>query len=85
MKTLNRVMKKVVIGTLVLYKFIVSPCLTRLFGGGCRYQPTCSNYSREAIEKFGIFHGLRLSLLRLFRCNPFSKSFGYDPVPVRHN
>lgn len=46
----------------------------------CRFVPTCSQYSIEAIEKFGFFKGGVLSLWRLIRCNPFFKG-GYDPVP----
>lgn len=47
--------------------------------GACRFYPTCSMYTVEAIEKFGIFKGLGLSLFRILKCNPFSKG-GYDPV-----
>ncbi|MBQ9832687.1 MAG: membrane protein insertion efficiency factor YidD [Clostridia bacterium] len=46
----------------------------------CRYNPTCSAYALEAIEKHGAFKGFWLALLRILRCNPFSKG-GYDPVP----
>lgn len=46
----------------------------------CRFQPTCSQYAYEAIEKYGFVRGSWLALKRLVRCNPFSKG-GYDPVP----
>ena len=46
----------------------------------CKFYPTCSNYSIEAIEKYGAFKGGILALWRILRCNPFSKG-GYDPVP----
>ena len=46
----------------------------------CKYTPTCSQYTIEAVEKYGVFKGLLLGLWRILRCNPFSKG-GYDPVP----
>lgn len=46
----------------------------------CRFTPTCSEYTRIAIETHGVMKGLWLGLLRLLRCNPFCKG-GYDPVP----
>ena len=50
-------------------------------GGACRFEPTCSRYAYEAIERFGVFRGCWLGLKRLSRCQPFSGKFGYDPVP----
>jgi len=46
----------------------------------CKFYPTCSKYSIEAIEKYGALKGGILALWRILRCNPFSKG-GYDPVP----
>ncbi|MDP2874188.1 MAG: membrane protein insertion efficiency factor YidD [bacterium] len=46
----------------------------------CRHTPTCSDYSYQAIEKYGVVKGGGLSLWRILRCNPFNKG-GYDPVP----
>ena len=51
------------------------------FAGSCRFEPTCSHYSYEAIERFGVARGFWLTLKRLARCQPFSGKFGYDPVP----
>lgn len=45
----------------------------------CRFTPTCSEYMKIAIEKYGTFKGLKLGIKRLLRCHPFGK-YGYDPV-----
>lgn len=45
----------------------------------CKYYPTCSEYTKQAIEKYGVFKGIRLGTWRILRCNPFSKG-GYDPL-----
>jgi len=64
--------------TLVLrfYKAAVSPLLPR----ACRYEPTCSVYAREAIERYGLGRGALLAVKRLARCHPFRPG-GIDPVP----
>ena len=55
--------------------------LSMLFAGSCRFEPTCSRYAYEAVERFGVARGVLLGLKRLLRCHPLSRKFGYDPVP----
>lgn len=50
------------------------------FHNACRFTPTCSQYSKEAYERFGFIKGSKLTIKRLLSCHPFGK-FGYDPVP----
>lgn len=45
----------------------------------CKYEPTCSEYTRQAINKYGFFKGTFIGFKRILRCNPFSKG-GYDPL-----
>lgn len=53
------------------------------FAGSCRFEPTCSRYMYEAIERFGVLHGVWLGTKRLLRCQPLSRRFGFDPVPEK--
>jgi putative membrane protein insertion efficiency factor len=69
-------MKAMLIGMVRLYKTYVSPFLP----SACRFQPTCSEYAMQALEKHGSIRGTGLTIYRLLRCQPFSKG-GYDPVP----
>lgn len=69
-------MKRLLLALLRFYKRKISPGLPP----SCRFQPTCSEYAMEAIEKYGAWKGGWLALWRVLRCNPFCKG-GYDPVP----
>jgi putative membrane protein insertion efficiency factor len=69
-------MKQVAAFCLRLYKGVVSPFLPV----ACRYVPTCSEYTAEAVARHGLLRGSALGLWRIMRCNPFARG-GYDPVP----
>lgn len=71
-----RIVKKILIGIIKSYKFVISPILP----SSCRFYPTCSSYTIEAIEKFGVGKGSVLAVKRIFKCHPFHPG-GYDPVP----
>ncbi len=60
------------------YQVAISP----LIGSRCRYLPTCSAYTLEAIQEWGAAKGLWLGLKRISRCHPFG-GHGYDPVPKK--
>ncbi len=62
-------MKKILIKLIKLYKKYISPLKTP----SCRYYPSCSDYSIQAIEKYGVLKGSLKSIWRILRCNPFSK------------
>ena len=69
-------MKTMALGMIKVYQATVS----RVLPGQCRYLPTCSVYTFEAINKYGLFKGTRMGVKRIARCNPFHEG-GYDPVP----
>jgi hypothetical protein len=62
-------MKKTIILLIKIYQKMLSPIL----GNSCRYYPSCSNYSIQAIEKYGVLKGTLKSIWRIIKCNPFSK------------
>ena len=68
-------LKKISLKLISFYKSYLSP----YFGGNCKFEPSCSSYGYDAISKYGFFKGLCLILLRLLKCNPFSRG-GYDPI-----
>lgn len=77
-------MRQLILKSIKAYQksfLIRSPLLKTLFlsDSACRFQPTCSNYSYQAIEKYGIIRGFFISLKRILRCRPWSKG-GWDPL-----
>ena len=73
---MKKLLSKFMIALISLYKNAISPYL----GAACRYNPTCSQYGVEAIQKHGPFKGGWLTLKRILSCNPWG-GHGYDPVP----
>ncbi len=80
-------MKKVVLFVIKIYQLTLSPdhgLLAVFFpNGACRFEPTCSEYIKEAIEIHGLADGFVLGVRRISRCHPLGK-FGFDPVPKKH-
>ena len=67
--------RKVVIFLIKLYQRFISPML----GNNCRFVPSCSEYTRQAVDKYGIIKGSFKAIKRILRCHPFSDG-GYDPL-----
>lgn len=73
---MKRVLTVLLVSLIRVYKTAISP----LFPPSCRFYPTCSTYTMEAIEKHGPFRGGWLGVKRIARCHPWNEG-GYDPVP----
>ena len=77
-------MKKIIIAPFLflikVYQTLISPFLPST----CRYQPTCSYYTKEALLKHGLLKGGKLAIKRIFSCHPWGGS-GFDPVPEKEN
>lgn len=69
-------MAKILIAIIRAYQI----CLSPLLGKNCRFSPSCSQYTLEAIRKYGSFRGSYLGVRRIIRCHPFTPG-GFDPVP----
>ncbi len=76
MKFLKNLLTQILLAPVYFYRYAISP----LTPPSCRYTPTCSLYTIEALKKHGPFKGAYLSAKRILSCNPWGGS-GYDPVP----
>ena len=68
-------MKSIAVGAIRVYQRFISPMLPK----ACRFEPTCSEYTRQAISRYGIARGVFMGFIRLMKCHPFHPG-GYDPV-----
>lgn len=73
-------MKKILIAPFVLLVKFYQNYISPFTPATCRYAPTCSQYTLEALQKHGLFKGSWLAIKRIIRCNPWGGK-GYDPVP----
>ena len=70
--------RRALVAPISLYQRVISPLLPR----HCKYEPSCSMYASQALQRYGILRGLVLAGWRLLRCNPWSHG-GYDPVEAQ--
>ncbi|MGB1216779.1 MAG: membrane protein insertion efficiency factor YidD [Saprospiraceae bacterium] len=77
MNQIFQLLRKLYVIPIHFYKLAISPLLP----SSCRYTPTCSTYTLQAIMKYGIFKGTFLGAKRILRCHPWSKHDHYDPIP----
>lgn len=68
-------MRKIIILLIKFYQRAISP----FFGRRCRFYPTCSEYTKQAVEKYGVLKGTYLGIVRILKCHPFHRG-GYDPL-----
>lgn len=78
MCTLSNILKYILIFLIKGYQNLLSPILPP----SCRFTPSCSEYSKQSLIKFGLLRGSYLTILRLLKCHPLG-SKGYDPVPEK--
>ena len=74
-----KILTKIIIKIIKFYQYLISP----LLGNNCRYLPTCSEYSIDALKKFGLLKGLYISFKRILSCHPIKflgGGEGFDPV-----
>jgi putative membrane protein insertion efficiency factor len=72
----SRLIVRVLQGVFFIWRWALAP----VFGNSCRFEPTCSRYAAESLERHGVVRGSWLSIRRIVRCNPWGGA-GYDPVP----
>lgn len=78
MKKISVFMRKIFVKAIEFYQKYISP-IFKSAGVNCKYYPSCSEYTKQAILKYGCIRGTIKGIFRICRCNPFSKG-GYDPL-----
>ncbi|VAX01819.1 Membrane protein insertion efficiency factor YidD [hydrothermal vent metagenome] len=76
MAEIGSAMQKILLSLIKFYKYFISPTL----GSNCRYEPSCSEYTHQAISAFGVLKGSWIGIKRILRCHPWHEG-GYDPIP----
>ena len=76
MTALSKAITWILVASIIFYQKFITPYTP----ASCRFTPTCSEYARQALVKYGPIKGLALAIWRILRCNPWGGS-GYDPVP----
>jgi len=79
-----RILKKILVFPFIVLVRFYQVAISPYTPATCRYSPTCSHYTVEALKKYGLFYGGWLSIKRIFSCHPWSKG-GYDPVPEKED
>lgn len=76
-------LRRLAVSLINLYQKTLSPDHgpLKVFGGTCRFYPSCSEYTKQAVESFGVIKGVYLGIRRIGRCHPWSAG-GYDPIPT---
>lgn len=78
------IMKKILIAPFIFLIKVYQTLISPFTPASCRYQPTCSQYTKEALEIHGFFKGGRLAIKRIFSCHPWGGK-GHDPVPPKED
>lgn len=75
-------LKRIIIFPFILFVRFYQTVISPFIPDACRFEPTCSSYTIEALQKHGLFYGGFLGVKRILSCNPWGK-MGYDPVPKK--
>ncbi|MDA9685459.1 membrane protein insertion efficiency factor YidD [Flavobacteriaceae bacterium] len=77
---MDKIIKSLINAPFLFLIFLYQKLLSPILGPKCRFTPTCSQYTAEALKKYGPFKGIWISSIRILKCHPWGGK-GYDPVP----